>query len=256
MFADKPLLITQHPNAWLGMLLVSTCLQACGVVSAVLYVHLLSCHAVVGDPVEINAASDVLLSGQDREHPLVLLASKSWHGHGEPAAGLVALQHVAFASLQQQHLPILHLRALNPYITGIWDALPQQAARSGMTAGRQGAPLPSPSPVPAVVSSTSSFAFMGTNAHTVLRVLHSSVSSSSSRSSSGFGSSSSGRGLVWAPTQMWVAPSVRLLARIASSQHGEVVLHADLAAPQLSYIWDHRVGVHSSCVLLLLLVYT
>lgn len=190
-----------------------------------------------GDPVEINAASDVLVAGQARQQPLALLASKSWLGHGEPAAGLVAVQHAAYAAAQHLRLPILHLRTLNPYITGIWEMLPQQAAGTGMAAAMQGAPLPLPGTEPAVISSTSSFAFMGTNAHTIVRT----TSPSSAVSTSSAGDVSK---VAWVHAAAWVAPSVRLLALVAlpSGQPGEVLLQADLAAPQLSYIWDHQVG--------------
>jgi acyl transferase domain-containing protein len=193
--------------------------------------------AAVGDPVEINAASDVLVAGQARQHPLTLLASKSWVGHGEPAAGLIAVQHAAVAAAQRQRLPILHLRTLNPYITGIWEMLPQQAAGTGIAAAMQGGPLPLPGSEAAVISSTSSFAFMGTNAHTIVRT----TAPSSTISTSSAGDVSR---VTWVHAQAWVAPSVRLLARVtaAAREPGEVLLHADLASPQLSYIWDHQVS--------------
>jgi acyl transferase domain-containing protein len=193
---------------------------------------------LLGDPVEINAASDVLVAGQTRQHPLTLLASKSWVGHGEPAAGLIAVQHAAFAAAQRQRLPILHLRTFNPYITGIWEMLPQQAAGTGMAAAMQGGPLPLPGSEAAVISSTSSFAFMGTNAHTIVRT----TAPSSAISTSSAGDVSR---VTWVHAQAWVAPSVRLLARVAAAaagKPGEVLLHADLASPQLSYIWDHQVS--------------
>jgi hypothetical protein len=132
----------------------------------------------------------------------------------------------------------MHLRTLNPYIAGIWEMLPQQAARKGMAAARQGGPLPLPGAEPAVISSTSSFAFMGTNAHTIMR--NTAPSSAVSTSSAGDASK-----LAWAHAQAWVAPAVKLLARVAqpAGQPGEVLLQADLAAAQLSYIWDHQVSM-------------
>lgn len=111
----------------------------------------------LGDPVEINAAASALLP-HGRQSPLALLASKSWHGHGEPAAGLIALQHAALAARQQQQLPIMHLRSLNLYITGILDMLPQQTSVAGLSAAKQSGPLPVGGH--AVITGTSSFAFM------------------------------------------------------------------------------------------------
>lgn len=50
----------------------------------------------LGDPIEVNAATTALLPGSPaagpRPSPLALLASKSWSGHGEPAAGVIAMQ--------------------------------------------------------------------------------------------------------------------------------------------------------------------
>lgn len=44
--------------------------------------------------------------------PLTLLASKSCMGHGEPAAGSMALAHASAACLGAAKLPILHLRCV------------------------------------------------------------------------------------------------------------------------------------------------
>lgn len=61
----------------------------------------------LGDPIEMGAASAVF---GGRSTPLVLMASKSWSGHAEPVAGLVAFAHAQAALSSGLQLPILHLR--------------------------------------------------------------------------------------------------------------------------------------------------
>lgn len=121
----------------------------------------------LGDPVEVNAAAQALLAASDsnpasnpnRRQPLALLASKSWHGHAEPDAGLVALAHAASAAAASLRLPVLHLRLLNPYVAGVLESVPAGASRRA-AAARQPAGLPVAGGAAAVVAATSSFAFM------------------------------------------------------------------------------------------------
>ncbi len=61
----------------------------------------------LGDPVEAGAAAAVL---SDPARPLALMASKTWSGHAEPAAGMVAMAHAQAALSGRQLLPLLHLR--------------------------------------------------------------------------------------------------------------------------------------------------
>lgn len=87
----------------------------------------------LGDPIEVNSLAAVLcpadskqqqqqLQASGRRRPLGLLASKSWGGHGEPAAGMVAVAHAAQAALALVQPHLLHLRSLNPHVAGwCWD---------------------------------------------------------------------------------------------------------------------------------------
>jgi 3-oxoacyl-(acyl-carrier-protein) synthase len=124
-----------------------------------------SAGTALGDPVEVNAAAEALVVRQQRSQPVVLVASKAWYGHSEPAAGLVAVQHASVAATAMQQLPMLHLCSLNPYVGGILDMLAEQAAGTGMSAARQAAPLLTSNQLTGedylVNSSISSFAFMG-----------------------------------------------------------------------------------------------
>jgi acyl transferase domain-containing protein len=74
----------------------------------------------LGDPIEVGAAAAALVEGrpaaQRAAQPLVLMASKSWLGHAEPAAGMVGLVHTAAALGHAAALGISHLRGLNPYV--------------------------------------------------------------------------------------------------------------------------------------------
>jgi NADPH:quinone reductase-like Zn-dependent oxidoreductase len=200
----------------------------------------------LGDPVEVNAAADVLLHGSfssaaaapgvvARQSPVSLLASKSWHGHGEPAAGLIALQHSAVAAAQLMRHAMLHLRNLNPYIIGILDQLPTQQQGKGMAASRQLAPLPMVSGEQQVVAANSSFAFMGTNASV--------ISVTCLPKDCSFDQGVTAKPLPWQSSRQWVVPEVPLLAaRLSSVSSSTVVFAANLAAVQLSYIWDHQVA--------------
>ena len=78
----------------------------------------------LGDPIEVGAAvaafrSPSQYTAQGRHagpHPLALEASKSHQGHAEPAAGVVGLLHAAHGLVHGMSHPILHLRALNPFL--------------------------------------------------------------------------------------------------------------------------------------------
>jgi len=64
----------------------------------------------LGDPIEAGAATAVL---SDPAQPLALVASKTWSGHAEPAAGMVAMAHAQAALSGRQLLPLLHLRCVS-----------------------------------------------------------------------------------------------------------------------------------------------
>lgn len=101
----------------------------------------------LGDPIEVSAATSVLrpLNGIRNTEPLGLLASKSSVGHGEPAAGMIGF---AFAAASLQHrasAPVLHLRALNPYVQSVLEGSHTSQAHkrpaSGVIIPRSSAPL-------------------------------------------------------------------------------------------------------------------
>lgn len=79
-----------------------------------------------GDPIEMGAVATLLLSSnsqqQARSIPLTIASDKSGIGHTEPAAGMSGLVHAAAAAASQTALPVVHLRALNPYLVGTLEA--------------------------------------------------------------------------------------------------------------------------------------
>lgn len=72
----------------------------------------------LGDPIEVGALATALRGQPSATHypPLVPMASKSWYGHAEPAAGFVGMAHAVAAASHRAVLAQLHLRTLNPHV--------------------------------------------------------------------------------------------------------------------------------------------
>lgn len=187
----------------------------------------------LGDPIELNAAMSALAPAR-RAQPLTLAASKSRLGHGEPAAGLIALLHAKDAILSFERPPIFHLRTVNPYVANVLNTLPGGA--SNVAAARHASSLPVQKRE--VTFGVSSFAFMGTNAHVVLE----SASSRTSAALSG-ACAAAASAPIWKTNRHWIAPQLHMLSyRLLDASSQRVTLQANLAAPQLSHLWDHRVN--------------
>ena len=180
----------------------------------------------LGDPVEVGAAMTVYSLGRTAGHPLAMAASKSWVGHAEPGAGLAGLLFAQHSAAHMLSLPLLHLREVNPYACTTFE----EHARMGAAAmlPKQFSPHPSGGSAASVVG-VSAFAFQGTNAHSVLQA---------SSSTTGTGSPTT---LCWKHKRHYVLLEPHLLQQVAVPAAGRLVLQADLAAPQLAYLWDHQV---------------
>ena len=182
----------------------------------------------LGDPIEVGAAWAVLGSGR-KNADLDFVASKTWVGHGEPAAGITGILFARQTVMLNLALPILHLRTVNPYVT---DAL--KDASNAVRVARQ----------PAVLSQSansllgvSAFAFQGTNAHVVVqRQLMNQNRAGSMKIKPR-----------WNRRRHYMLPAAHLLVRQAVSSVNAapvpltVSFQADLPIPQLTYLWDHRV---------------
>ena len=73
----------------------------------------------LGDPIEVGALASAFRSQPSAAHapPLVPMASKSWVGHAEPAAGFIGMAHAVAAASHRAALAQLHLRTLNPHVS-------------------------------------------------------------------------------------------------------------------------------------------
>jgi acyl transferase domain-containing protein len=111
----------------------------------------------LGDPIEVGAANASFVGGKARELPLILMASKSWMGHAEPAAGIAGLTHAQVSTAAKCVMEITHLREMNPYVVSAIGS------SHGMFAPRENLGVGSVS-----IIGTSAFAFQGTNAHVIM----------------------------------------------------------------------------------------
>ena len=181
----------------------------------------------LGDPIEVGAALAVL-APRGRAQPLDLAASKSWVGHGEPAAGLAGLLFAQHAVEMHASRPIMHLCAVNPYVG---DAL-RSSATQAVRLPRQRAVLASAAAVAAAVG-VSAFAFQGTNAHVVVQSLGEG------------GHREFSAPVPWRRQRAYVLPPASLLVQSAAVGRADgsqrILLQANLAVPQLAYLWEHRV---------------
>ena len=178
----------------------------------------------LGDPIEVGAAAAVLL---DPKRPLALLASKSWGGHAEAAAGIVGLAHTQVSMAHTLLFPILHLGEMNPYVTAIMGK-----SQSSWAVGRQKGPT-----MLKGACGTSAFAFQGTNAHVLLQstadITPTAPAVSPLFSEIGF-----------ERQRHWVSPRVHSLLE----QHSWLrpaqrsIISCSLTQASSAIFWDHRVS--------------
>ncbi|MDD9949392.1 MAG: beta-ketoacyl synthase N-terminal-like domain-containing protein [candidate division Zixibacteria bacterium] len=112
----------------------------------------------VGDPIEIDAVSEVYCRGRDADHPLLTGSVKTNLGHLESAAGVAGLIKAALVVKHGVIPKHLHFHDPNPGID--WDNLPIQVTTEMMdwprTNGRTR------------MAGVNSFGISGTNAHIVV----------------------------------------------------------------------------------------
>ena len=190
--------------------------------------------ALQGDPIEVAAATGLLLEQPSRNQPLALMAAKSTLGHSEPAAGIMNILQACEAFQSLTTLPILHLHSLNPHITATLD----QSAVMGLThMPRQTAPSMTSSSAEAGVAGISAFAFQGTNAHVIMQ--HSAAQHSTAQSAVPGTSHSK---LPWKMNSHWLAPQAHLLlSRFLKLSSTTVVMQCQLQKPNLAMLLDHQV---------------
>ncbi len=115
----------------------------------------------LGDPIEVGALSSIEADRATDDAALRLICVKSVVGHGEVVSGLLGASHALFATAACTRKKIQHLRGLNPYVGDIFSSA---GMRANVSASRQLAPAGAASGAAGV----SSFAFQGTNVHTIV----------------------------------------------------------------------------------------
>jgi hypothetical protein len=168
--------------------------------------------------------------GRPRAAPLALAALKSQMGHAEPAAGVLGLVRLHAQLQAAAACPILHLRALNPYLQGSLRAASRQALMPRQAAGAPSAEAAARRPAGGV----SAFAFQGTNAHALLEA-------------GGAPGGPAGRPAAAAPPplrpqRLYVVPRVHPLASGVRAAGRELALACRLGGARLAYLLDHRVA--------------
>ena len=112
----------------------------------------------VGDPVELEAVSEVYCKGRDADNPLLIGSVKTNIGHLESAAGIAGLIKAAMA-LKHRRIPKqLHFNDPNPRVD--WDNLPLKVTTEHVDWQRRGE-RPR-------VAGVNCFGISGTNSHIVM----------------------------------------------------------------------------------------
>lgn len=195
----------------------------------------------LGDPIEVGAlgeamcAIDAAVSSSTPRLPRVLTlgSAKACFGHTEGAAGLtgalLALQPLARALCP----PIMHLCALNPYVTAALGGWARHGPQT-LTAALPRLLCPGrPSPG---LCGTSSFGMSGVNAHALLAA----PTLGQPRSSAAQGLSPV---LTWRRARFWPhALAHAALAAAAAAATASTVFAMDLRAPALAFLGDCRLA--------------
>ncbi len=191
----------------------------------------------LGDPIEVGAIAAVF-AGSGRQRPLTLMASKSWVGHAEPAAGVQGLAQAALAVTHGSDLELMHLRSLNSYVSNaldgaataagpMWRMMRQRAPRPALaSSGQQGSPATATAKAPAeaIVCGVSGFAFQGTNAHVLMA---SAATSAGPDPQLADGDNS----IIWRKARHWVHSRVSPLLRRSLTSGSTLVFETPFAMP-------------------------
>ena len=112
----------------------------------------------LGDPIEIGSiGACVGRSSTSAQYPIIIMASKSFHGHAEAASGSISMWAALECSTVSYHTGILHLRRMNPYCCNHFGESRLAASRSKGALLKKG------------TIGISAFAFQGTNAFGLLQ---------------------------------------------------------------------------------------
>ena len=146
------------PNGPAQQMVIREALQNAGVApSQIGYVEAHGTGTSLGDPIEVNALREVLMTGRARGQSCWIGTVKANIGHLEAAAGIAGLIKVVLSLQHGEIPPHLHLKKLNPLITTDENPLLIPTERQSWPNGKEPR-----------FAGVSSFGFGGTNVHVVL----------------------------------------------------------------------------------------
>jgi len=126
----------------------------------------------LGDPIEVGGLGDALGGGTgaaSRPHAVALISAKAVYGHTEGAAGVHGALAALFAARTRTAPPMLHARALNPYVVAALSKYWVSVRAPPAAVPRGGVPLVRRSPArPSPLTGSSSFGMSGVNAHALV----------------------------------------------------------------------------------------
>jgi malonyl CoA-acyl carrier protein transacylase len=140
------------PNGLSQQAVIRKALDNAGVAPAqISYIETHGTGTSLGDPIEVNALTEVLMDGRSNDQPCWIGSVKTNIGHLEAAAGIASLIKVILSLQHEEIFPHLHLNELNPLIAETPLSIPTRLQK-----------------YQAHFAGISSFGFGGTNAHIVL----------------------------------------------------------------------------------------
>ena len=184
----------------------------------------------LGDPIEVGAASAVLLSdASKRKFPVHMSGVKSNMGHSEAAAGMAGMVQLAGNMMHKSTSAISHLRHLNHHILSMLS----DGKGKSIDLSRQSSSLACED---VSVGGVSGFAFQGTNAHALLSHHSGSVADIDTVSRPGLE-------MVWQRERCWfVCKLPKLLSHVDFAQGGDIRLEGMLHRVQHAFIWDQMLN--------------
>lgn len=181
----------------------------------------------LGDPIEIGATNAVFFRGQSGRNPLAVEASKSWIGHSEAASGVMGVLHSITGLGHSVTKKLYHLQTASSHVIGSSDSHCWHFPRE------KGPTTPMLVKETGLATGVSSFAFQGTNAHTVIsNPCHSSVSAQEATDI-----------VRWNRRRIWMGPTFYvLLDRCLGNSSNVVEFDINTRSPQTVHLWDTAIG--------------
>eukprot|EP00951_Prasinocladus_malaysianus_P012709 scaffold94965_cov54-Prasinocladus_malaysianus.AAC.1 len=179
----------------------------------------------LGDPIEIGAATSVLHHSSTPSDHVMFCAAKSSVNHSEAAAGVMNILYTCLALCRGVALHLNQLRSVNSHVETLFAS---SSSGSKWAVMRQHGSLQQS--LHAAIG-TSSFAYMGTNAHMVCSPM------------------TAGRSLqteekpLWQPKRQFVMPPLHhLLTTVLFPSPDLLLVEGIVSAPNGAFLWDHKVS--------------